>query len=159
VPLEEQDRALWNRAQIQEGTQLVERALGMRSIGAYQLQAAIDAIHGEAQRPQETDWRQIAELYAELYRIAPTPVIALNHAVAVAMGEGLERGLGIIDELGAPGDLDGYYLFHAARADLLRRMRRNPEAKDGYQKALAHVTNPVERRFLAGRLREVSESA
>jgi RNA polymerase sigma-70 factor, ECF subfamily len=143
VPLEEQDRALCNRAQIQEGTQLIEKALGMRSIGAYQLQAAIAAIHGEAQRPQETDWRQIAKLYCELYRIAPTPVIALNHAVAVAMGEGLERGVEIMDELGASGDLDGYYLFHAARADLLRRMRRHDEARDAYQKALAHATNPV----------------
>jgi len=109
-----------------------------------------------ARRPQETDWRQIAELYSELYRIAPTPVIALNHAVAVAMSEGLEQGLTTIDGLGESGDLDGYYLFHAARADLLRRMRRNPEAREAYQKALARVTNPVERRYLTRRLREVS---
>jgi RNA polymerase sigma-70 factor, ECF subfamily len=156
VPLEEQNRALWNMEQIQEGTRLVEKALKLRSVGAYQLQAAIAAIHGEASRPQDTDWRQIAELYSELHRLAPSPVIALNHAVAVAMSEGLEQGLTILDELGPSGDLDGYYLFHAARADLLRRTGRKPEAKNAYLRALAHVTNPVERRYLARRLREVS---
>lgn len=159
VPLEEQNRTLWNAAQIQEGTGLVESALRLQSVGAYQLQAAIAAIHAEATCPQDTDWRQIAELYTELYRLSPTPIIALNHAVAVALSEGIERGLAIIDRLGASGELDAYYLFHAARADLLRRLGRHPDAKDAYHRALAHVTNPVERRYLSRRLREVTESA
>lgn len=156
VPLEEQDRALWNRAQIQEGARLIEKALLLRPVGPYQLQAAIVALHAEANRPQDTDWRQIVSLYSELVRLSPSPVIALNHAVALAMSEGLERGLAIIDGLDASGELDGYYLFHAARADILRRMGRNPEAAHAYRRALALVTNPVERRYLARRIREIS---
>lgn len=157
VPLEEQDRALWNREQIQEGLHLVEKALEHRSVGAYQLQASIAALHAEAKTSPETDWRQIASLYSVLHRLTPTPVIALNHAVALAMGEGLEHGLAIIDDLGAFGELDGYYLFHAARADILRRLRRPNEASTAYNRALALATNPVEQRYLARRLREVNQ--
>lgn len=157
VPLEEQDRMLWNREQIREGLRLVETALEQRLVGAYQLQAAIAALHAEAKRPQETDWRQIESLYSQLHRLTPTPVIALNHAVAVAMGEGLEQGLAIIDDLGASGELDGYYLFHAARADILRRLGRAAEAGNAYDRALALATNPVEQKYLARRLRELSQ--
>jgi RNA polymerase sigma-70 factor, ECF subfamily len=157
VPLEEQDRSLWNRGQIQDGARLVEKALRMRSVGPYQLQAAIAALHGEARKAEDTDWAQIAALYFELARIAPTPVVALNHAVAMAMSEGLERGLKMIDELDGAGALDGYYLFHAARAEILRRMGSNAEAAEAYGRALALATNQVERAYLERRLGEVRE--
>jgi RNA polymerase sigma-70 factor (ECF subfamily) len=156
VTLEEQDRSLWNRDQICEGVRLLKDALRLHSVGPYQLQAAIAAVHGEAQTPADTDWRQIASLYSELMRLSPTPVVALNHAVAVAMSEGLPRGLAMIDDLGASGELDGYYLFHAARADILRRLGRRHDAADAYQRALALATNQVERDYLTGRLREVN---
>lgn len=156
VTLEDQDRSLWNHSQINEGVSLVEHALGMHSIGPYQLQAAIAAVHGGAATAAETDWRQIAELYGVLMRISPTPVVALNHAVAVAMSEGFSRGLAMIDELGATGELDGYYLFHAARADILRRLDRRGEAAVAYQRALELVTNSVERNYLGRRVRELS---
>jgi RNA polymerase sigma-70 factor (ECF subfamily) len=157
VPLEEQDRTLWDREQIQEGVRLTENALRLYSVGPYQLQAAIAAVHAEAKRPQDTDWRQIASLYSELVRLSPTPVIALNQAVAVAMSEGLERGLALFDDLDAVGQLDGYYLFHAARADILRRLGRPDQAGDAYNRALALATNQVERNYLARRLREVNQ--
>jgi RNA polymerase sigma-70 factor (ECF subfamily) len=157
VTLEEQDRSLWNREQIGEGIRLVEEALRMRSVGPYQLQAAIAAVHAEAHTPQATDWRQIASLYGELLRISPTAVVALNRAVAVAMSAGFEQGLALIDDLGASGELDGYYLFHAARADILRRLDHRKEASDAYQRALALATNQVERGYLARRLREVTQ--
>ena len=155
VPLEEQDRSLWKHDQIKEGLAVVEQALRMRRIGLYQLQAAIAALHAEAQRPEETDWRQIAALYQELSRLQSTPVIALNHAVAVALSHGLEEGLALIDALGASGDLDSYHLYHAARADILRRLKRNSEAIDAYNRALSLTANAVERRYLRRRLTEL----
>ena len=156
ITLEEQDRSLWNRSQISEGVQLVEDALHLHAAGPYQLQAAIAALHSEAATPAETDWRQIASLYGELSRRMPTPVVALNHAVAIAMSEGLPRGLELIDGLGASGELDDYYLFHAARADILRRLGDRRNASDAYQRAIALATNQVERNYLARRLREVT---
>jgi RNA polymerase sigma-70 factor (ECF subfamily) len=152
APLDEQDRSLWDRNQIAEGSALVERALRMRSVGPYQLQAAIAAVHVEAATASATDWPQIVALYAELERIYPTPVIALNRAVAVAMSEGLDRGLALINAIGASGDLDRYYLYHAARADLLRRLGRASESADAYRKALALTTNRVEQDFVRRRL-------
>lgn len=158
VPLEEQDRSLWNRDHIQESLRLVEKALRLRLVGPYQLQAAIAALHGEAKKPEETDWKQIAALYGELERFEPTCVIALNRAVAVAMSEGLEKGLALIDELGSSGELDGYYLFHAARADILRRLDRRDGAASAYRRALELATNQVERQYLERRLRELAHS-
>jgi RNA polymerase sigma-70 factor (ECF subfamily) len=157
VTLDEQDRSLWNRDQIVEGVRLVEEALRLHSVGPYQLQAAIAAIHAQAQTPEDTDWRQIASLYSALARLSPTPVVALNHAVAVAMSEGLSLGLAMIDALGASGELDSYYLFHAARADIVRRLGHRDQASDAYQRALALATNQVERSYLTRRLREVTQ--
>ena len=139
VTLEEQDRSLWITAQIDEGVALIERALGMRAPGPYQLQAAIAAVLAQASSAADTDWSQISALYAELARMNPSPVVALNHAVAIAMSAGLEIGLARIDELGASGALDKYHLYHAARADLLRRMNRHQEAIAAYEKALSLV--------------------
>ena len=152
VVLEEQDRALWDREQIREGSELVRRALRMRSPGPYQLQAAIAAVHCESRSAADTDWHEIAALYRELFRISPSPVVALNHAVAIAMSKGLDRGLAQIDELGETGELKRYHLFHAARADLLRRMGRNSEAAEAYEEALRLATNAVEQEYLRGRL-------
>ena len=157
ITLEEQDRSLWNREQIREGIRLIEKALCLRSAGPYQLQAAIAAVHGEAATAGETDWHQIAQLYGKLACLSPTPVVALNRAVAVAMSEGLSRGLAMIDDLGASAQLDGYYLFHAARADILRRLDLRDEAADAYQRALALATNQVERSYLTRRLRELNQ--
>ncbi len=156
VPLEEQDRSRWHRNEIDEGIQLVERALRQRRIGPYQLQAAIAAVHGEARRPEETDWKQIAALYGELLQFINSPIIALNRAVAVAMSEGLAKGLWLIDQLGESGALDSYYLYHAARADLLRRMGENKKALQAYERALALTTNAVERRYLRQRMASLS---
>jgi len=155
IPLEEQDRTLWHQDQIAEGIRLVERALGRRNVGPYQLQAAIAAIHAEARTAGETDWKQIAALYGILSTTQASPIVALNHAVAVAMSESLERGLAMIDELGAGGELDSYHLYHAARADLLRRMGRNREAIESYRRALALTSNAVELRYLGRRLSEL----
>jgi RNA polymerase sigma-70 factor (ECF subfamily) len=155
IPLEEQDRSLWHRDQIEEGIQLVERALGRRNVGPYQLQGAIAAIHAEARTTGETDWKQIAALYAILSTAQASPIVALNHAVAVAMSESLEQGLAMIKELGASGELNSYHLYHAARADLLRRMGRNPEAMESYRRALALTSNAVELRYLGRRLSEL----
>jgi RNA polymerase sigma-70 factor (ECF subfamily) len=157
VTLEEQDRALWDRKEIEEGLSLVERALRLHRIGAYQLQAAIAAVHAEARRAGETDWPQIVALYEELMRISSSPIIALNHAAAVAMSEGFAKGLALVDEAGATGKLDQYYLFHAARADLLRRLNRLPEAAAAYSRALELTTNRVEQEYVRRRLREVEE--
>src|SRR5580700_1992606 len=137
VTLEDQDRSLWIADQIDEGIAAIERALAMRSAGPYQLQAAIAAVHAQARTAGETDWTQIVALYGELSRIDPSPVISLNHAVAIAMSEGPEAGLLQIDELGASGALEKYHLYHAARADLLRRMNRRKEAIAAYEKALS----------------------
>jgi RNA polymerase sigma-70 factor (ECF subfamily) len=155
VRLEDQDRALWDQAAITEGLVLVERALRLGEAGPYQLQAAVAALHCQARTASDTDWRQIAALYRELLVRHPTPVIALNHAVAVAMSEGAAEGLRRIDNLGKSGELDQYYLFHAARADLLRRLERWEDGAAAYRRAAALATNPVEVDFLERRLREV----
>ena len=151
ITLEDQNRSLWDRRQIDEGVTLVHRALAQRSPGPYQLQAAIAALHCEANRAADTDWPQIALLYDRLTQVVPTPVVLLNHAVAVAMSEGLELGLALVDKLGADGELDDYYLYHAARADLLRRLQRHAEALIAYDQALALATNRVERTYLERR--------
>lgn len=148
VLLEDQDRTRWDRAEILEGIQLLERALRMRHPGPYQVQAAIAAVHAEAPMPALTRWEEIVGLYGELLRLAPSPVIELNRAVAVAMANGPAAGLAMID--GIPG-LDGYHLYHAARADLLRRLDRTGEAARAYTRALELATNPAERRFLQRR--------
>ena len=155
VPLEEQDRSLWHRAQIEEGRRLVEKALKTGAVGPYQLQAAIAAVHAEAKTPGETDWKQIAALYGVLARQNGSPVVALNHAVAVAMSDGLEKGLLAMQRLGESGELDSYYLYHAARADLLRRLRRKDEALAAYERALGLTANAVERRYLRRRVAEL----
>jgi RNA polymerase sigma-70 factor (ECF subfamily) len=151
VTLEEQDRFLWDRGQIEEGKTLAETAL-RRGAGFYALQAAIAALHAQAARGEETDWPQIAALYALLLRLHPSRVVALNHAAAVAM-ERLDRGLRLIEELEASGELDGYHLLPAAKADVLRRLGRHAEAAEAYERALRQVTHPAERRYLEGRLR------
>ena len=153
VTLEEQDRGRWDRDAIAEGLALVERALRMGPAGPYQVQAAIAAVHAEARTAAETDWAQIAALYGTLLEMTPSPVIALNQAVAIAMSGSLEDGLSRMAEVG--GELDQYYLFHAARADLLRRLERYGDAAAAYEKAAALATNPVEVEFLKRRLRDV----
>jgi RNA polymerase sigma-70 factor (ECF subfamily) len=157
VTLEEQDRSLWHHEQIREGVALLHRALRMHQAGPYQLQAAISAIHAEAATPANTDWYEIAALYLELMQQMPSPIIALNHAVAVAMSEGLERGLAQIDQVGASGRLEDYHLFHAARADILRRLGRNTESAEAYAAALRLVTNKVEQEYLRDRLKQVAQ--
>jgi RNA polymerase sigma-70 factor (ECF subfamily) len=156
VTLEEQDRTRWNRAQIDEGLRLLDKALALEGVGAYQLQAAIAALHATAPTSVETDWAQIAALYEELGARYPSPVVALNHAVAIAMSEGIELGLRAIDALGRSGELESYAHYHAARADLLRRLGRALEAAAAYERALALTSNAVERRYLRRRLAEVS---
>jgi len=156
VPLEEQDRLLWHSDQIEEGLELVEKALRMGNAGRYQLQAAIAAVHAEARTTAQTDWKQIAELYGLLARRDRSPVVALNHAVAIAMANGCEKGLEEIHRLGASGELDSYYLYHAARADLLRRLNRKKEALVAYDRALSLTANAVERRYLRRRITELS---
>jgi RNA polymerase sigma-70 factor (ECF subfamily) len=151
IPLEEQDRSRWDRAAMAEGARLLEPALRMGAPGPYQIQAAIAAVHSEAVTAAETDWRQIAALYADLMRRSPSPVIALNHAVAVAMSEGLEVGLERIEAAGAAGELDRYHLFHAARADILRRMGRRAAAAAAYDRAMELASNEVELTYLRRR--------
>jgi RNA polymerase sigma-70 factor, ECF subfamily len=158
ITLEDQDRALWDRRQISEGLILVEKALKTGPAGPYQMQAAIAALHAEAATPADTDWPQIAALYDRLLTLNPSPVIALNHAVAVAMSGAIVDGLKRIDELGLSGELAGYYLLHAARADLLRRLNRKTEAAAAYRSALGLVSNGVERNFLVRRLSEMEAS-
>ncbi|MCP5101144.1 MAG: RNA polymerase sigma factor [Chloroflexi bacterium] len=157
VLLEDQDRSLWTRPQIGEGIAILEKALHMRQPGSYQIQAAIAALHAESETPQDTDWQEIAGLYAELMKYSPSPVVALNRSVAIAMIEGPIRGLGLVDALGAIGELDHYHLFHAARADLLRRAGFVDEAVDAYTIALDLCQNSVEKRFLRRRLAELGE--
>ncbi len=154
VLLEEQNRRLWDRRKIEEGLALAEQALRGQA-GPFALQAAISAVHCRAARAEETDWPEILRLYDLLVRAQPSPVVSLNRAVAVAMVEGPTSGLASIDALAADGDLDSYYLLHAARADLLRRLGRNAEAAHSYERALELVTHDSERRFLHRRLREV----
>jgi RNA polymerase sigma-70 factor (ECF subfamily) len=152
VLLEDQDRSRWDQAQIAEALALVPDAL-RGGPGPYAVQAAIAALHASAPRAADTDWRQIAALFDELARRQPSPIVALNRAVAIAMWQGPEAGLALIDELA--GDLVDYHLWHAARADLLRRLGRGPEAAAAYRAALARVGSAPERRFLEGRLAEV----
>lgn len=152
VLLEDQDRSLWNGEQIAEGIALVEQALASRRFGAYSLQAAIAAVHAEAPAPNRTDWPQIVALYDVLMRTRPSPVVALNRAVAVAMCDGPTAGLALIDALLAQGDLADYHLAHAARADLCRRLGRTGEARASYRQALRLARQEPERRFLRRRL-------
>ena len=154
VVLEEQDRTRWNHEQISEALPLVGESL-RRDPGPYGLQAAIAAEHCQAASAEETDWPQIVRLYDLLARVQPSPIVSLNRAVAVAMVDGPQPGLALIDELIATGNLDDYHLLHAARADLLRRLGSTAEAAQSYELALTLVTNESERRFLERRLREV----
>ncbi len=156
ILLENQDRALWNRDQIAEGVKLVERALSSRRFGAYTLQAAIAAVHAEAPDAASTDWPQIVALYTALKQAAPSPVVELNRAVAVAMRDGPEAGLALVDEIFAGGELTEYHLAHSVRADLCRRLGRGKEARVSYQRALALTQQESERRFLEKRLRELA---
>lgn len=159
VLLEDQDRARWDRARIVEGQALLERALGMSRPGPYQVQAAIASLHDDAGRPDRTDWRQIAALYETLFRMTPSPVVELNLAVAVAMRDGPTTGLAMLDGLASSGALDDYSYFHAARADLLRRLERWSEAAVAYRRALDLCANVPERDFLAQRLDGVRSRA
>ncbi|MBZ5704322.1 MAG: RNA polymerase sigma factor [Acidobacteriia bacterium] len=154
VLLEEQDRGRWHREQIREGLALVESALRDGHAGPYALQAAIAAVHAQAARPEDTDWRQIAFLYDTLLRVQPSPVVELNRAVAVAMAEGPGEGLLLLDTLEHKAELRGYYLLPAARGDLLRRLGQWREAAAAYERALALAGNEAERRFLSRRLAE-----
>jgi RNA polymerase sigma-70 factor (ECF subfamily) len=140
VLLDEQDRSLWNREQTQEGLSLVEQALSSRRFGPYTLQAAIAAVHAEAPTAAATEWRQIVGLYDVLLRAEPSPVVELNRAVAIAMRDGPEAGLALIDAILARGELAGYHLAHSAKADLCRRLGRVPEATASYERALALAT-------------------
>jgi RNA polymerase sigma-70 factor (ECF subfamily) len=153
VLLEDQDRSRWDRTQLVEAMRLLRRGLESERPGPYQLQAAIAAIHAEARRAEDTDWPAIVALYDDLIALTPSPVFRLNRAAAVAFSDGPARGLAQVEEIDG---LDAYYLFHSARADLLRRLGRTAESKDAYARALELVTNPVERRFLERRLDEVS---
>ncbi len=157
IILGEQDRSLWDHPQIAEALPLVTEALGGRP-GPFALQAAIAAVHCQAERAEETDWPQIVRLYDLLERVQPSPIISLNRAVAVAMAEGAEAGLDLIDQLAASDDLSNYHLLHAARADLLRRLGSVVESAKSYHRALALVTNDAERRFLERRLGEVQSA-
>jgi RNA polymerase sigma-70 factor (ECF subfamily) len=152
VLLEEQDRSRWDRPMIEEGRALLGRAMAKGMPGPYQVQAAVAAIHASASRAEDTDWSQISLLYTALAEMTPSPVVALNRAVAVAMSEGPASGLLLMDEIAESGELDEYLWLHSARADLLRRLGRVDEAKDAYRRALALATNPVDRAFLEGRL-------
>jgi RNA polymerase sigma-70 factor (ECF subfamily) len=156
ILLENQDRSLWNQEQIAQGVALVERALKSHRFGSYTLQAAIAAVHAEAESPAVTDWRQIVALYNRLARIQASPVVELNRAVAIAMRDGPEVGLTHIDAVLAQGELASYHLAHSARADLCRRLGRTAEARSSYEKALALTQQEPERRFLQERLRQLN---
>jgi RNA polymerase sigma-70 factor, ECF subfamily len=155
ILLENQDRSLWNREQIAEGVALVEKALKSRRFGSYTLQAAIAAVHAEAESAAATDWRQIVVLYNQLVRIQPSPVVHLNRAVAIAMRDGPEAGLTHIDAVLEHGELANYYLAHSARADMCRRLGRTAEARSSYEKALALTQQEPERQFLQERIRQL----
>ncbi|MEV4393428.1 DUF6596 domain-containing protein [Nonomuraea sp. NPDC049607] len=166
VPLEEQDRTLWNRAEIEEGLLVLETALARRAAGPYQVQAAIAACHATAAEPAATDWPQIAVLYGRLATLLPSPVVELNRAVAVAvavamavaMADGPAAGLALVDRLAATGALGDYHLLHATRADLLRRLQHRDEAATAYRRALGLAPAEAERRYLARRLAEVTRA-
>jgi len=167
ILLENQDRVLWNREQIAEGVALLEKALGYREksrgksgqksrgFGPYTLQAAIAAVHAQAESVAATDWRQIVALYDQLVRIHPSPVAQLNRAVAIAMCDGPEAGLAHIDAVLEHGELANYYLAHSARADMFRRLGRTAEARASYEKALALTQQEPERQFLQERIRQL----
>jgi RNA polymerase sigma-70 factor (ECF subfamily) len=155
ILLENQDRSLWNRDQIAEGVSLVEKALTSRRFGPYTLQAAIAAVHAEAESVAATDWRQIVALYNQLLRMQPSPVIRLNRAVAIAERDGPAAGLAQIDALFEHGELANYYLAHSARAELYRRLGRTAEARSSYEKALALTQQEPERQFLQDRIRQL----
>jgi RNA polymerase sigma-70 factor (ECF subfamily) len=155
ILLENQDRALWNIEQIAEGVALLEKALKSRRFGSYTLQAAIAAVHAEAESVAATDWRQIVALYNQLVRIQPSPVVHLNRAVAIAMRDGPEAGLTHIDAVLEHGELANYYLAHSARADMYRRLGRTAEARSSYEKALALTQQEPERQFLQERIRQL----
>ena len=159
ILLENQDRSLWNHGQITEGVELVERALSSRRFGPYTLQAAIAAVHSEAPDAESTDWPQIVALYTVLAQADPSPVVELNRAVAVAMRDGPEAGLALIDALFARGVLTDYHLAHSARADFCRRLDRKTEARSAYQRALALTRLEPERQFLEKRMRELGEES
>jgi RNA polymerase sigma-70 factor (ECF subfamily) len=155
ILLENQDRSLWNRAQIAEGVALLEKALRSGRFGSYTLQAAIAAVHAEAESVAATDWRQIVALYDQLVRIQPSPVVKLNRAVAIAMRDGPEAGLAQIDAVLEQGELANYYLAHSARADMYRRLGRTAEARSSYEIALALTQQEPERQFLQERIRQL----
>lgn len=157
VLLEDQDRSRWDHNKIQEGISVLERALHMRQPGPYQVQAAISALHAQAKQPQDTDWPQIAALYHELMKLTPSAIIELNRAVAIAMADGPLQGLALIDRTNLKKELSDYYLFHAARADLLRRAGRMHAARDEYIAAFNLCHNERERAFLQRRLSEVGQ--
>lgn len=158
VLLEDQDRARWDGDKIEEGLSILDRALQMRQPGPYQVQAAISALHAQAKRPEDTDWPQIAALYNALMRMTPSPIIELNRAVAIAMADGPLKGLALLDQTSLHEELSDYYLFHAARADLLRRAGRMGKAQEAYSQALKLCLNATERAFLNRRLMEVTEA-
>lgn len=155
IRLEDQDRSLWNRGQIAEATALVGQALSSRQIGSYTVQAAIAAVHAQAPTAADTDWSQIVGLYDLLMQADPSPVVELNRAVGVAMRDGPEAGLALVDDILARGDLSDYHLAHAARADLCRRLGRTAEARASYERALELTRQEPERRFLERRLAEL----
>ncbi len=157
ILLDDQDRSLWNRDQIAEGSALVERALSSRRFGPYTLQAAIAAVHAKAPSAAATDWAQIVGLYDVLARADPSPVVELNRAAAVAMRDGPRAGLALIDAILARGDLGDYHLAHSARADLCRRLGRTAEARTSYRRALALTRQEPQRRFLERRLEELRD--
>ena len=147
VTLDLQDRALWDRAMIAEGHALVRECLRRNRPGHYQLLAAVNAVHTDAATAADTDWRQVVALYDQLYAVTPTPVVALNRAVALGQVEGPAAALAVVDGL----DLDGYHAYHATRADLLRRLGRHPEAVAAYDRAIGLTANPAERALLTAR--------
>jgi RNA polymerase sigma-70 factor, ECF subfamily len=157
--LEEQDRSLWDQGKKREGLAILEEALRMKKIGPYQIQGAISALHVQAERPEETDWPQIAALYGQLWRMTPSPVIELNRAVAVAMADGPQAGLVLLERPEMQQALARYHLFHAARADLLQRAGRLTEASSAYRVALTLCQNEYDRIYLDRRLTEVAEGA
>ena len=155
ILLENQDRSLWNREQIAEGVAWLEKALNSRRFGPYTLQAAIAAVHAEAESTAATDWRQIVALYDQLVRIQPSPVVYLNRAVAIGLRDGPEAGLAHIDAVLEDGELANYYLAHSARADMCRRLGRTAEARSSYEKAFSLTQQEPERQFLQERIRQL----
>ena len=152
ITLEQQDRNSWNREQINEGELYLRRAMALKSRGPYQIQAAISAEHARADHYGSTDWHTVTALYGHLYALQPSPVVALNQAVAKSFADGVEAGLAALSDIEGDGDLVRYQPYHAARADLLRRAGRTQDAADAYRQALIYTNNAAERRFLEGRL-------